>query len=409
MKLSSIFSLSILMVCISFTIRHLDTASTTHVYDEFQFPETANTSYLLFMLPPPNYTNGFSVVQLNVSSTRDTGFVIEAELTCQWYARPKQSVLDIQLFGHTGVNRLFSTGLFSYDAILSQIHISGDISLITSIQILNVLGNPDFFKQTLSIRWILAISSALCFFFYFAALLLFSRGRLQVEQLLSIAAPLIAFWANLPFEFSEKYAGNMIAHYLSALSRGLLSSYNTVALFLFALGLNGGEIMGFSFLMSLLFIMGNTLQSATGDTRVLKVFFDGNLDVWMFFVSISVIGRITLFILQIYQIFSAYHWSSLVRKSLIKGYALLVSLQIGTLVLQAAVYFARGFGNFALDFFGDYLLQTFFAFMFVDIHWPQIPPQRKLPLKEQLVELEDLRFPAVEENSKDAVRSGYCV
>jgi hypothetical protein len=129
----------------------------------------------------------------------------------------------------------------------------------------------------------------------------------------------------------------------------------------------------------------------------------------MFFVSISVIGRISLFILQVYQIFSAYHSSNTARKSLIRGYALLVALQIVTLALQVALYYINGYGNFALDFFGDYMLQTFFAFMFVDIYWPQIPLQRKLPLKEQLVELEDLHFPPVDEGGKEGSELPFCM
>jgi hypothetical protein len=398
-KLSSVFSITVLMFAITFTIRHLSSSSSTYSYDELQIHEASNTTYVLFMLPPPNYTNVFAIVLLNLSADGAEPFSIDAELSCQWYVRPKQSVVSVQLFGHPGINRIFSTGLFSYDAVLSQIHISGDISSIKSVQVLYILGTPEFCERSIFTRLVLSVSSAILFILYLFALISFSRGRLQLEQVLSLVSVLIAAFANLPLEFTNSYFGNLVVHYVSSFMQGLFSSYNTVALFLFAFSANGGDILGFSFLMSLLFILGHTLQTATSDTRVLKLFFDGNMDIWMFFVSISLMGRIALFCLQVYQVISASQCQKSSRRTLIKGYSMMIGIQIATSVLQASVYYVKGYGNFAIDFFGDYLLQTMLAFMFVDVHWPQIPSGRKLSLREQLVALEDLHFPAVDDGS----------
>jgi hypothetical protein len=85
----------------------------------------------------------------------------------------------------------------------------------------------------------------------------------------------------------------------------------------------------------------------------------------------------------------------------VKWYAFLVVLEIGVLTLQAMMYYRNGFGNFAIDFFGDYLLQTFFAFVFVDVHWPQLPAGRDPRVKERLVD--DGGFPAAEEKAEDLV------
>jgi len=327
------------------------------------------------MLPPPNFTNQFAIIQLDFLTSRASTFGIEAEFSCQWYRRPSQSVVLFQVDGHPGVNRVFSTGLFSYDSILSQIHIYGELSSIKSIEIRYTLGNPDFTQECYIIRWISSSASFLCFILYSANLLSFIRYGIQVEQLLSSAALLVSSIANIPITYSNRHYRNVAAHCVSSFCQGVFSSYNTVALFLFLFRMNGSDILGFAFLMSLLFIVGHALQIVMTDTRILNMFFDGNMDIWMFFVSVSLMGRIGLFTLQIYHAAFAY-WKR-PRAHVSALYVAAIALEIGAALAQGAVYCVNGHGNFALDFFADYLMQTALAFAFADLHWPVMAPVRK--------------------------------
>jgi hypothetical protein len=314
---------------------------------------------------------------LHISGSPPSTFGVDADLSCQWYRRPSQALLPVQIFARPGVNRLFSTGLVSYDSILSQIHIYGEISTITSLELCYILGNTEFCREAFAIRLILAVFSGLCLLCYSISLLSFAQGDVKMEQALSIASLLISVFANCPVQSIDRFQQSFIVHCLNSSLRGILGSFNTVCLFLFVFHANGGEIIGFAFLMSLLYILTHSIQIITSDTRILAFLFDGNLDVWMFFVSVSLMGRIALFALQIYHARFAClcAWTS--HRHLAAAYTFMIAIQVAVAVLQGMFYYVNGYGNFALDFFADYLLQTFFAFAFADLHWPQV--QRKIP------------------------------
>lgn len=70
------------------------------------------------MLPPPNYTNYFSIVLLEIVADSDQEFNIDADLSFQWYRGPSQLTIPIQFATTAGVSWLFATGTFSYDATL---------------------------------------------------------------------------------------------------------------------------------------------------------------------------------------------------------------------------------------------------------------------------------------------------
>jgi hypothetical protein len=367
--------------------------------------EGPNTSYLLFMLPAANFTNQYSILQLHVLAPGIDTFSVDAELNCQWYQQPSQSVIAIQLYGRAGLNRLFSTGLFSYDSILSQVHITGDIRLIRSVEIRHIVGNPDFAREIFVIRSVCSGVSFLCLLLYCVSLVMFLRFGIRVEQILSAASLFLAVVANIPINLTNQHYRNVLAVCFNSFFRGLFRSFNTVGLFLFVFRMNGGDVMGFAFLMSLLFIVGNAIQIVTNDTRILNLLFDGNMDVWMFFVSVSLMGRAALFALQIYHAF----FSRGGRTPLSTVHCGLILLEVTTAVCQGTVYYANTYGNFALDFFGDYILQTFFAFAFADMHWPQVPPVRKMSLVEQHMVTEDLRFPPAGDMDGGLVPDPFCL
>jgi hypothetical protein len=342
------------------------------------------------MLPPPNYTNTFSILLLHITGSPPSTFAVDADLSCQWYRRPSQALFPVQLFARPGVNRLFSTGLVSYDSILSQIHISGEISTITSLELCYILGNGEYCRETFAIRSVLAVFSSLCLLCYSVSLLAFAQGGVKMEHMLSLASLLVSVCANSPLHSVDRFRRSFIVHCLNSSLRGIFGSFNTVCLFLFVFHANGGEMIGFAFLMSLLYILGNSIQIVTSDTRILALLFDGNLDVWMFFVSVSLMGRIGLFTLQIYHALFACSCGWTARRHLATAYAFMIAIQVAVAVLQSMFYYVNGYGNFALDFFADYLLQTFFAFAFADVHWPQV--QRKMPLVDQHLVVEDHHF-----------------
>jgi hypothetical protein len=62
------------------------------------------------MFPAANFTNQYSILQFNLLAPDVDMFGVDAELSFQWCHQPSQSVVAFQLFG---LNRFFSTGLFS--------------------------------------------------------------------------------------------------------------------------------------------------------------------------------------------------------------------------------------------------------------------------------------------------------
>jgi hypothetical protein len=393
---------------IAYTHFRFGTSSAMYSYGGLQIQEAPNVSCLLFMLPPPNFTNQLSILQLKIVAPRNATLSLDAELSCQWYRRPSQAVIPVQRSGGLGVNRIFSTGLFSYDSILSQVHISGDVQLVKSVEVLYVMGSPDFSRETFAIRWICSASSFACLVIYCISLGAFLRTGIQVEQILAVGSLLLSAAANLPIEFSNQRYRNLGLHCCDSFFQGLFGSYNTVSLFLFVFRLNGGKVIGFAFLMSLLFIVANAIQIVTGDTRILNLVFDGNMDIWMFFVSASVMGRIGLFVLQIYHGIFPYCCSRSAKSHVNAAYCVGIALEIVTSLLQGAVYYVDGHGNFALDFFGDYLLQTIFAFVFADIHWPAVPPVRKTSLMAQHVGTGNLQFLPADQTDR-SIQPQFCL
>jgi hypothetical protein len=211
-----------------------------------------------------------------------------------------------------------------------------------------------------------------------------------MEQLFSLIALMIGIIANLPIECTDKFHHSFAIYCANSWFKGMFGSYNTVCLFLFAFHANGGEVLSFAFWMSLLYILGNSIQVVTNDTRILALFFDGNLDVWMFFVSVSLMGRIGLFTLQSYHALFAYYGGSTAKRNILRAYGLMIGLQMAVVGMQGLFYYVNGFGNFALDFFADYVLQTVFAWEFADVHWPQI--QRKVPFVDQQRVVDEVHF-----------------
>lgn len=392
-KVSVSVYVAVLGVALSYTFLRMDTSWSEMRYQGMTKSTSPNTTDTLLMLPPPNYTNYFSIVFLEIVADSQEEFNIDADLSLQWYRMPSQLTIPIEFVTTSGVSRLFATGLFSYDALLSQIHVSGDVSLIKSIDVRYILGNPDFIEETIVVRLIMCFTSFLCLIVYLGCLFGFSKGKVRLEQILTVVSLVISILANCPIKFTYLLNRDWIIHCANLVLKGIFNSYNHAALFVFLYALNGGENLAFAMIMSMLFVCGNAAQVVVNDTRILALLFGANIDIWMFFLSISIMSRVGLFALQVYNLIIAVHVYKH-SKPLIYGYAALIILGAAMNIWEATMYYVDGFGNYALDFLNDYVMQTFFAFVYADLHWPQPSSLRQISFMETTMVLD---FPNIDE------------
>ena len=378
-----------------FTVSRFGRASHEVTYNAVSHRVSDKVERFLFMLSPPNYTQMFSVLVVRIETEVPDEFYVDADLTLLWYRAPRQLTIPMQATARSGTNRLFATGLFSYDAIMSQVSVSGNVRNIRQVVIKYVLGDAEFAREVFVIRFVCMCVSAVCAFAYVVDNVIVWKCRAKLAVALTSICLVLSVVANCPMIYSYRFNRYFVVHCIDSVARGVFGAFNIIALFLFVYNLNGGKSPEFVLLMSILFLLGHAVGFLVTDTRILALFFDANIDVWMFFMSISVTGRIVLFALLLYETAATMHLARSVDKPLVYSYALCAVCLIGTNIGQAFWYFSHSYGNYALDFFGDYLLQTLISLIYADLHWIHPPPLRKMSFIEHHFQSTPLGFPDI--------------
>lgn len=383
-----------LCAALAFTFARFGRASRVVTYNSLAHRVSDKVERFIFMLAAPDYTHMFSVVVFRIETDVPDEFFVDADLTILRYRQQSQLTIPIQASARSGTNRLFATGLFSFDAILSQVSVSGNIKNIKGVVVSYVMGDPEFTREMYAIRYVCMCISAVCAFVYIFGNIFYANSRAKMVSILTSICLILSVAANCPIIYHFNSSEMLVVHCFDSLSRGFLSAFTLVALFLFVYDMNGGKSPEFVLLMSMLFILGHSIGFLVTDTRILTSLFDANIDVWMFFMSISVTGKVVLFSLLIYQNILAITVSRKFDKPLVYAYAMCTVLLIASNIGQGLWYFFHSYGHYALDFLGDYLLQTLISLVYADIHW-FLSPIRKMSLMEQHIRSARLDFPNI--------------
>lgn len=370
-KLSLSLYFFIIIGSILFTYTNLQIADDVSDYTGLQTTESNNMSFILSMLPPPSFHNLNSIMFFQIDSPNQGQYYIDGEICCQWFRLPTNLVIPIQSYVLTGYNKIFSTRFFSFDSMLLQLYIRGDDILQTNFTIILHQTNSLFGKTMVYLRLVFSIISFACLIIYVFTLCFSSMEHWRAEHILTTGSLVLSSFSNFPITFSPKISDNITVNCIDLVLCGVFTSYNIVALFLFNYHSRGGKYLGYTFLVSLLFIAAHALSQLSSDTRILAKLFDDNEVLWLFFTSISLASRISLACYFIYYDFFPFAPQPNPKRWLIRyTYMGLVLVTMISQALSGLMFIYDGTTNSAVEFLDSYLLNTFLALAFADIHWP---------------------------------------
>ena len=163
-SISCIVSFYVFFVALMFTAINVDSSSISKTYNGLQVTESENVSYSLLMLPQLGYSNAFYTVFLDLNELCQTTCAVEAEFVFQNNDNLNNDIMQIQLLANPGIQRLFSTGYFSYDIAMAQIHVIFDsVNATERPKIIITYGDSAFERKSVTLRIIFFIISLICF------------------------------------------------------------------------------------------------------------------------------------------------------------------------------------------------------------------------------------------------------
>lgn len=399
---SCIVSFYAFFLSLMFTAFNVDSSSITKNYNGMQVIESENVSYSLLMLPQLSYSNAFYTVFLDLNNICQSTCSIEAEFVFLNNDNMNSDVMQIQLLTNPGIQRLFSTGYFSYYFAMAQIHVIFDkINISENPKLIVAYGDSAFEKKTIVLRIIFSIMSSICIVTNITTLLLFKWNTIRFETIVSLYGLIFSLISNFPYQLFHKYFGELPALCFNYISNGIFSSYTHINLFLCIYKANDGQNILLTLIICFTFITSNALSELTADTRIAERFFGVDLAIWMFFLSITVMGRFTIFALIFHNLYQLTQKLSTIiplpsnqrrincskkKSNLYNAYIAISIINFCSFLMSTGYFLKNGFSNFAVEFFSNYIVPTFTALILVDIHWPQFPP-----LKHQLIDILESR------------------
>lgn len=403
-SISCVVSFYVFCMALMFTAINVDSSSITKTYNGLQVIESENVSYNLLMLPQLSYSNTFYTVFLDLNNICQATCSVEAEFVFLNNDNLNNDVMQIQLLTNPGIQRLFSTGYFTYDMAMAQIHVTFDSYNITEApKIIIAYGDSIFEKKTIFLRIVFFAISFICFIMNLSSLIIFSWNSIQFESIVSLCGLIFSLASNFPYKLFHNYFGSLTSLCLEYISNGIFSSYTLINLFLCVYKANDGQNIILILIICMIFIVTNALSQLTSDTRISERLFGADLVIWMFFLSITFMARVSLFILIFHNLFQLIQKLStnvtlnlamisikrrnisLKKKAnLFNAYIAISFANFFTFMLSTGYFLKSGFSNFAVEYLSNYIMPTFTAMLLVDIHWPQYPQ-----LKPQVIDIID--------------------
>ncbi|KAK8875331.1 hypothetical protein M9Y10_005496 [Tritrichomonas musculus] len=403
-KVVSLFFFLFALTClILYTASNFNSAIETLNLTGNRVTTQNNQSYLILTVPKIKDNQIFSVFFLDFSTTtKGAAFDIDTDVSCQVTpGNNKRIYFQTNSTGNKeGSYRIFSTDYFKYDFFTIQAWLTGNISLIKDVNIRILQSYPEFGEKELKFRIVFSICCCCCLIGYIVSIILFTKSNTRFEQYLSLTILILATLSNFPFSFTKHTQNSFVFHSIENLLRGAFPAFNLVSLYCISYLANGGENVYTIFTILILFVLAEAMSEFTDDCCVIGHLFYGNYVVWIFFISASIISKITLSSLLIWNVINYFFCKSGRIKAKANQkcevfiiYIALIIIQILPIAIQAIIFINQNCGNNTFDFFQQYMIQTLFALIFANIHWPVFSSKvEKLPLNSLEFESEEIRL-----------------
>ena len=374
-RISLLISFYVLCVSSIFAIRNIESCSIIKNFDGFQSQKPCNKSYHLLFLPSSNQMNIFTTIFVEIPANSNETFSVQSEFVFNDDKIQYSEILTSNLLVTGGKTNIMSTGLYPFDSILVQATVDGEIMLEDPPRIVTVNCDPSFGAKAMIIRFILSMTSFVAFMSYALSIASYGKSIMSIEVFLSLLGLLIATCSNFPLTSVDYFVGDFGSYCFVLITKGLFSAYNLITLLLCIYHANDGQLLDTAFIISMVFMFGSSLSDLTFDSRVVDRFFDVDVIVWLFFTSVAIMGKISIYIFIFYNFFSMFGYQRYSSRAY-TGYFLLSLVSAGSSVFQNVLFFQNGYKNYSFDLFDSYILQTFIALLLADMHWPQFGAPR---------------------------------
>ena len=229
---SFISIIGIVILSILYIFNQISNSDIIAKYEGAQQKQSENLQYLVVMIPLPKSDHSYSTFFLELigNSSQIEYFSIEAEVFCQWEYSPASLVRQIIPEAVFGLNRIYSTGLFSYDSLLTQIHITGNLSLLNRVVITVVHSSSDFGKISQKLRKVFASISFIALISFIAASIYIKYNSFALEHILTMISLIVSIFTNFPILFSRFQFGTILIYSLDLSLSGVFQSLNLTIL-----------------------------------------------------------------------------------------------------------------------------------------------------------------------------------
>lgn len=367
----------LILISFHYIIKNLFEGDIISSYEGLQLSENEKSVFILLLIHSPTVEKTFSNIFLDFKgdSQNKDAYNVVADILCQWGQAPtlvaKQSMPEAVV----GKNRVYSTGLFNYDSLLLQIHITGNITKLSSVTVSAIHTKQEFFNQCNSIRKTFSYIGIIMLSFYLISFLTISPNLRTVDHYLVILSILISIFANSP-KLLENLISNYIANYsLSLLLSGFYQSTNYVLLLCLVIRITSDESIITTCILSLLSIFADGLAELTYDSSILAKYFENNTTLWVFFFTMSVASKCTLLCASMWKILNYLLKTGRSSSSVIYLMLFVVCHQYVSFIAKGLFYLLYSYGSSALDFNSRYLSQFITTMAIADIYWPS--PKRQ--------------------------------
>lgn len=275
-----------------------------------------------------------------------------------------------------GMSQLFTTSVQRVEPVVAQIYINGDISNITKAQLILIENTPEFFKSSLFIKKIVFSVMVVITLLYCVMAFIVRPKMRRTETLIILFSLVLGCIASYPIYngYNEVSQSRYMFH---VIIEGAFPAANLIALVCICYRFVSDDSIGAVLIISLLFVLSESMRSLTSDSFLLSDYFDGNDVFWIFFFTISIVSRVCLIALVFHHLSYAFIYSFADRISVLLHFFVAVFAVVPRIAQIMNLTMISHF-NSSVDFFCESIAEPFTVICLAIIHWPNEEKPKKI-------------------------------
>ena len=392
--LSSIFFIAAFVSCFCFVGIYYHSSIEVLELTSLEYKQNDNNKpYFYQVIPKINKTKIFTVLFIDVKTKNDLNVQIDTDVSCYKNDDPKRIYFQTNSTEATGSLRIFATDYYMYDNTTIRTWVN-DSSLIENMTLRVVQSYSEFGSNLIKIRYLLSFLCVIVLIIFLILLILNKSAKIYTEQIIALISLVFAFVSTFPISFYfEGQMFQFLCHSIDNLFRGAFSAFNIITIYTLIYIATGGVNVLFVLIISSLFVIAEAMTEFTDDSCIIAKYFYGNSDVWLFFLSGSLLTKICLALFLVFTVFRLIRNCKSINNKIFFIYSILVFLEIIPMIIQGIIFMKESCSNNTYDFFYEYLLQTIITFIIVEIHLPFfIMPKEAIPKAQDELISENLNF-----------------